>query len=102
SFIRPWWRQLTLVVALGIGRVAAFIGVGVVGALVIAAVKDGYWPQSLVIALLIVAPLAGLLHWLESWLAHEMAYRLLAEMRISLYEKLEWLLPAHSALTPVG
>ena len=95
SFIRPWWRQLTLVVALGIGRVAAFIGVGVVGALVIAAVKDGYWPQSLVIALLVVAPLAGLLHWLESWLAHEMAYRLLAEMRIDLYGKLEALAPAY-------
>ena len=25
--------------------------------------------------LLVVAPLAGLLHWLESWLAHDMAYR---------------------------
>ena len=94
-FIRPWWRQLALTVVLGIGRVAAFIGVGVLGALVIAAVKDGAWPQSLVVALLIVAPLAGLLHWLESWLAHDMAYRLLAEMRIDLYAKLEALAPAY-------
>ncbi|MES2562599.1 MAG: ABC transporter transmembrane domain-containing protein, partial [Pseudomonadota bacterium] len=94
-FIRPWWRQLTITVALGIGRVAAFISVGILGALVIAAVKDGSWPQSLIIALLIVAPLAGLLHWLESWLAHDMAYRLLAEMRIDLYDKLETLAPAY-------
>ncbi|HET7158994.1 MAG TPA: ABC transporter transmembrane domain-containing protein, partial [Burkholderiales bacterium] len=94
-FIRPWWRQLTITVALGIGRVTAFIGVGILGALVIAAVKDGSWPQSLIIGLLIVAPLAGLLHWLESWLAHDMAYRLLAEMRIDLYDKLEALAPAY-------
>ena len=94
-FIRPWWRQLTATVLLGIGRVAAFIGVGVLGALVIAAVKTGAPSQSLVVALLVVAPLAGLLHWLESWLAHDMAYRLLAEMRIDLFAKLEALAPAY-------
>jgi ATP-binding cassette subfamily B protein len=94
-FIRPWWRQLTATVVLGIGRVAAFISVGVLGALVIAAVKNGVWPQSLIAALLVVAPLAGLLHWLESWLAHDMAYRLLAEMRIDLFVKLEALAPAY-------
>ena len=95
-FIRPWWRALSLVVGLGIGRVAAFMGVGIIGALVIAALKDGSaWPQTLIIALLVVAPLAGLLHWLESWLAHDMAYRLLAEMRIDLFVKLEALAPAY-------
>jgi len=35
------------------------------------------------------------LHWLESWLAHDMAFRLLAEMRIALYDKLEKLAPAY-------
>jgi ABC-type multidrug transport system fused ATPase/permease subunit len=94
-FVRPWWQQLALTVFLGVGRVSAFIGVGVLGALVVAAVKGGSWPQSLVIALLVVAPVAGLLHWLESWLAHDMAYRLLAEMRIDLYVKLEALAPAY-------
>ena len=93
--IRPWWRQLTVTVVCGIGRVAAFIGVGILGALIIAAVKDGASTQALVIALLVVAPLAGLLHWLESWLAHDMAYRLLAEMRIDLFVKLEALAPAY-------
>src|SRR5688572_2966475 len=94
-FVAPWWRQLTMTVVLGVGRVTAFIGVGVLGALVIAAVKNGSSPDALVIALLIVAPLAGLLHWLESWLAHDMAYRLLAEMRIDLFAKLEALAPAY-------
>src|SRR5207248_1488645 len=94
-FIRPWWRQLTLTVFLGVGRVAAFIAVGVLGALVIAAVARGTDSNALVIALLVVAPLAGFLHWLESWLAHDMAYRLLAEMRIDLFVKLEALAPAY-------
>ncbi len=93
--IRPWWKQLVATVGLGVGRVAAFIGVGVLGALVIAAVKTGMPTQTLIIALLVVAPLAGLLHWLESWLAHDMAYRLLAEMRIDLFVKLEALAPAY-------
>src|SRR5262249_26662243 len=65
------------------------------GALAIAAVKGGSFPQGLVIALLTVAPLAGLLHWAESWLAHDMAYPLLAEMRIALFERLEALAPAY-------
>ena len=93
--IRPWWKALTATVVLGIGRVAAFIGVGILGALIIAAVKTGMPTQTLIVALLVVAPLAGLLHWLESWLAHDMADRLLVEMRIDLFGKLEALAPAY-------
>jgi ATP-binding cassette subfamily B protein len=94
-FIQPWWKRLTITMLCGVGRVAAFIGVGVVGALVIAAVAKGSSTQTLVYALLVIAPLAGLLHWLESWLAHDMAYRLLAELRTDLYFKLEALAPAY-------
>ena len=72
-------------VSCGIGRVVAFIGVGVLGALIIAAVRANAPSLLLVVLLLAAAPLAGLLHWLESCLAHDMAYRLLAEMRIDLF-----------------
>src|SRR5258708_5319046 len=51
--------------------------------------------QSLAIALLIVAPLSGVLPWFESWLAHDMAFRLLAEMRIDAFRKLDALAPAY-------
>ena len=95
AFIRPWRRQLAVTTLCGIGRVVAFIAVGVLGALAIAAVKTGASPQGFVLALLIVAPLVGLLHLTESWLAHHMAYQLLAEMRISLFAKLEALAPAY-------
>ena len=95
AVIMPWRRRFAIVVASGIGRIAAFIGVGVVGALAVAAVKTGHPFGGLLIALAMVAPLAGLLHWLESWLAHDIAYRLLAELRIGLYRKLDQLAPAY-------
>ncbi len=95
GFVRPWRRQLAVVVLCGVGRVAAFIGVGVLGALTIGAVRAGTPILGLVIALLAAAPLTALLHWLESWLAHAMAYPLLAEMRVDLYRKLDALAPGY-------
>ncbi|HWX46902.1 MAG TPA: ABC transporter ATP-binding protein [Roseomonas sp.] len=94
-YIRPWRGMLAFTVLCGIGRVAAFIGVGVLGALLIAALRAGEPTLGLAIALLVAAPLAGGLHWLESWLAHDMAYRLLAEMRIDLFARLDALGPAY-------
>ena len=49
----------------------------------------------LVVLLIAAAPVTGLLHWLESFLAHDMAYRLLAVMRVDLYRKLDALAPAY-------
>lgn len=95
GFIRPWRTKLILTILCGIGRVAAFIGVSALGALVIAAIAGGRGTLWLSVALLIAAPIAALLHWLESWLAHDMAYRLLAEMRIALFAKLDRLAPAY-------
>jgi ATP-binding cassette subfamily B protein len=93
--VRPYRGQLAITVLTGIGRVVAFIGVSVLGALVLGAVRNGFPTGVLVTALLITAPLAGLLHWLESWIAHAMAYALLADMRIDLFRKLDALAPAY-------
>ncbi len=95
QIIKPWRRRFGIVVGSGIARVAAFIGVGIIGALAVAAVKTGSPFGYLLILLALTAPLAGLLHWLESWLAHDIAYRLLAEMRIALFAKLDILAPAY-------
>ena len=83
-----------MTVLCGIGRVVAFIGVGVLSALLLGAVRAHGPIALLIVVLLIAAPLAGLLHWMESWLAHAMAYELLAELRIALYDKLDALAPA--------
>ncbi|MEA2774082.1 MAG: ATP-binding cassette, subfamily bacterial CydCD [Acetobacteraceae bacterium] len=93
--VRPYRGQLAITVLTGIGRVVAFIGVSVLGALVLGAVRNGSPTGFLVAALLITAPLAGLLHWMESWIAHAMAYALLADMRIDLFRKLDALAPAY-------
>jgi ATP-binding cassette, subfamily B, bacterial len=95
GIIKPWRRRFSIVVTSGIARVAAFIGVGIFGALAVAAVKTGSPFGYLLIVLGFAAPLAGLLHWVESWLAHDIAYRLLAEMRIDLFRKLDSLAPAY-------
>ncbi|WP_313691517.1 ABC transporter ATP-binding protein/permease [Achromobacter mucicolens] len=95
SVVRPWRGTLIATFLLGVARVAAFIGVGVFSALIVAAIRDGRETGALVAGLLIAAPLAALFHWLESWLAHAMAYQLLADMRVKLYDKLERLAPAY-------
>jgi ATP-binding cassette subfamily C protein CydCD len=95
KFIIPLWLRLCLVVGSGAARVAAFVGVSVFSALAVAALKNGRPFTAFLIALAIVAPLAGVLHWWESWKAHQMAYYLLAEMRNSLFRKLDALAPAY-------
>jgi ATP-binding cassette subfamily C protein CydCD len=95
GIIAPWRRAFIWMVASGIARVAAFIGVSVLSALIIADLKAGTAPGGLIPALLAVAVAAAGLHWYESWKAHAIAYQLLAEMRIALYAKLEALAPAY-------
>jgi ATP-binding cassette subfamily B protein len=94
--------RLVVTFALGVARVAALIGVGLLSALVVRAVSRGEPTGAWLTALLIVAPLAGVLHWLESWLAHDMAYRLLADMRMRFFRKLVELGPAYLASRRTG
>ncbi|TAJ36668.1 MAG: ABC transporter ATP-binding protein [Reyranella sp.] len=93
--IMPWKGKLTGTFILGVLRVVAFIGIGVLSALIVLALKDGQPYAGLAIALAVLAPVSGVLHWLESWMAHDMAFRLLAEMRIDAFRKLDALAPAY-------
>jgi ATP-binding cassette subfamily C protein CydCD len=94
--------RLIVTFVLGVARVAALIGVGLLSALVVRAVSRGEPTGAWLVSLLIVAPLAGVLHWLESWLAHDMAYRLLADMRMRFFRKLVELGPAYLASRRTG
>lgn len=100
--IGPYKAKLGLTFFFGVTRVLAFIGIGVVGALAVLAVKTGESYGDLLILLAILAPVAGLFHWLESWIAHDMAFRLLAEMRIALFKKLDQLAPAYMVRRRTG
>ncbi len=95
DLVRPWRARLASTFTLGVARVMAFIGVGVLSALIVRAVRNGAPFDGLLIALGVLAPLAGVLHWMESWLAHDMAYRLLSTMRVDLFRKLDALAPAY-------
>jgi len=90
-----WKGRLVATFIFGVLRVVAFIGVGALSALVVLALKNGEPFRQYLVALAVVAPLAGILHWLESWIAHDMAFRLLAEMRIAVFRKLDALAPAY-------
>lgn len=93
--IMPWKGRLIATFVFGVLRVATFIGVGVLSALVVMALKHGTPYEHWLWALAVVAPLSGALHWAESWIAHDMAFRLLAEMRIAVFRKLDALAPAY-------
>ena len=93
--IMPWKGRLGLTFGFGVVRVLAFIGVGVVSALIVLNLKNGTPYEHYLVWLWVLAPMAGIVHWLESWVAHDMAFRLLAEMRVDTFRKLDALAPAY-------
>jgi ATP-binding cassette, subfamily C, bacterial CydCD len=95
GLIAGYRGTLAVTFLLGVARVVALIGVGVLSALVVRAVKGDAPFGALLVALAVVAPLAGILHWIESWLAHDTAYRLLADMRLGMFTTLDALAPAY-------
>jgi len=95
GLIAPWRKQLITTFMLGVFRVGSLIGVGVFSALIVLALKNEQAFQGYLFGLGIVAVLSGVLHWMESWLAHDMAYRLLGDMRIAIFRKLDELAPAY-------
>ena len=95
GIIMPWKGRLALTFFLGVLRVLAYIGVGVSSALIVLSIKNNGQFDDYLVWLIVLAPTAGLAHWLESWVAHDMAFRLLAEMRIKAFRKLDALAPAY-------
>jgi len=93
--VMPWKGRLALTFLFGVLRVLFFIGIGVCSALALRDLKNGADYSAWLWALAALAPLSGLVHWLESWVAHDMAFRLLAEMRIAIFRKLDQLAPAY-------
>ena len=91
----PYWFKTTLSFATGVAHFFGAIAVGVIGALMVANVRDGESIGLLATLLIVVAVLTGLFRFLENWVSHDMAFRLLADMRIDLFRKLDQLAPAY-------
>jgi ATP-binding cassette subfamily C protein CydCD len=95
GLVRPFALKTTLAFSSGVLYQAALIGVVVAGALVVGQVirhSEIFWPV-LLLALAVVA--TSVLSWVELWIAHDLAYQLLAEMRIDMYETLDPLSPGY-------
>jgi ATP-binding cassette subfamily C protein CydCD len=95
GLVRPFALKTGLAFSSGVLYQAALIGVGVSGALVVGqVVRQGeiFW-SVLLLALAVIA--TSLLSWVELWIAHDLAYQLLVEMRIDMYETLDPLAPGY-------
>ena len=95
GLVRPVKFQFLVTLALGMLHHGSVIVLGALSALLVGAVFRDEPLTTLVVLVCVFAPLSSLLFYLESWQAHDMAFRLLARMRIDLYNKLEPLAPAY-------
>ena len=95
GLVRPVRFQFLITLALGMLHHGSVIVLGAFSALLVGAVFRDEPITTLLMLVCVFAPLSALLFYLESWQAHDMAFRLLARMRIDLYNKLEPLAPAY-------
>ena len=95
GLVRPVKFQFLITLALGMLHHGSIIVLGALSALLVGAAFRDEPLTTLVVLVCVFAPLSSLLFYLESWQAHDMAFRLLARMRIDLYNKLEPLAPAY-------
>jgi ATP-binding cassette subfamily C protein CydCD len=95
ELVRPWWGKLALVFFLGIANAVSAVALGAMGAIIVGRVVTHQPLAPGLIALALLVPLAAILTWCDSWQAHDLAFRLLAEMRIEMYRTLDPLAPAY-------
>ncbi len=93
--VQTQWRRLAVALGGGLFKEAAIIGLGVASALLASRVATAAMPGALVPLVLGIALAMAFFSWLESFVAHDMAYLLLADMRMALYRKLDPLAPAY-------
>ncbi len=95
GLVGPVKYQFLGTLALGLLHHGSVILLGAFSALLVGAVFRDEPLTTYLVLVCVFAPLSALLFYLESWQAHDMAFRLLAKMRVDLYEKLEPLAPAY-------
>ena len=95
ALVKPWPGELVAVIASGLLHALTLLSLGVVGALLVGRVFRGEELTPLLWMMLALIPLTALFTYLDIWLAHDLAYRLLAELRVKLYNLLDRLAPAY-------
>ena len=93
--IRPEWLEFAVTVGSGLVKAGATIALGVASAMLAGSVATGGGLGNLIPIVLALAVTVALFTWIESWISHDMAYRILADMRVKLFDTLDRLAPAY-------
>ena len=95
ALVRPFLRKLVVSFSAGVLFQASVVGVGAAGALLVGQLIRGGDITFNLVVLGSMVGLASVLAWADCWLPHDLAYQLLAEMRIDIYDTLDPLAPAY-------
>ena len=95
GLVRPWWSKLAVVFCLGVSNAVATVALGAMSAILVGRVATHQPIAPALWVLGALVPFSALLTWCDSWMAHDLAFRLLAEMRIEMYRTLDPLAPAY-------
>lgn len=98
GLIRPYYWLMGLTIGAGVLNYGAAIAGAGVGAYLVGAAATDTQAAQLIPALFLLGSLVGLqaiMAWVEMWLAHDLAYRVLAKIRTSLYQALDRLAPSY-------
>ena len=97
--VRPWWRGVVLNLTAALLNQGSGIALAVVSAQLVVRVATGARANELLPYLIALAGLTvakAVFTWLDMWLAHNVAYGMLAWLRSSAYNALEPLAPAYT------
>ncbi len=93
--IKPLIGELIAAIALAVLPVVALAGSAFASTQAFSAVRRGADPSGALLVLVLLVPVAATVTWLDSYVSHDLAFRLLARMRIALFDSLERLAPAY-------
>ncbi|MXZ63866.1 MAG: thiol reductant ABC exporter subunit CydC [Chloroflexi bacterium] len=96
--IRGYFGLMTLAIVTGVLNQGATIAAAALGAYMVGQVAGGataadLWTPAAALAAAVI--LRAVMAWAEMWVAHDLAYRILAELRGHLYDALERLAPGY-------
>ena len=93
--IRPEWLEFAVTVGSGLVKAGATIALGVASAILAGRVATDGGLGPMIPIVIALAVTVSLFTWIESWISHDMAYRILADMRIKLFDTFDRLAPAY-------
>ena len=96
--LRPYYWLMGITVLMGILNQGLMIASAGIGAFMVGRVAMGATAEALYVSAFVLGGVVAgraVAAWAEMWLAHDLAYRILAELRIWLYQALDRLAPGY-------